>query len=467
MNDATAFFALEQDYPDLDVSGASERLSKAIQCRTIHSGDPATTDFAPFDALQSHIKASYPHVCAAGTFELIGHCVLITIPGSDPSLRPCLYMSHQDVVPVVDGTEADWIHPPFSGAIADGFIWGRGTLDIKQQVFGVLEAAEYLLAHGAAFARTAYLAFGDDEETNNTGARAIADTLKVRGVTLEFLLDEGSGKFDPGEPFGAPGVHVCGIDLMEKGYADLELSVQSPGGHSSRPFGGTSLGHLAQAITDIVSLPAEYTLSPLVQEMFRALAPHITQEPLKTLMEDIPGNAAAIARYCSQDAHLFPFVTTTVAPTVIRGSSSACNVMPQDMEAVINFRIAEGDSAHALMERCRRAVKNPSVSLRFLQANDPSRTARTDGTGYHAVKAAMERYYPGVVFFPSMIVAATDARQYEDICDTCIRCSPFISRREDVLSGVHGTNERLSIRSYAQGIRVLIHLMEQVNGARP
>lgn len=451
----------------MDIDGALERLSRAIQCRTIHAGDPAATDFAPFAALQEHIKNSYPCILRAGTFELIGHSVLITIPGTDPSLRPCLYMSHQDVVPVVPGTEGDWKYPPFSGAVAEGYIWGRGALDIKQQVFGILEAAEYLLARGASFARTAYLAFGEDEETTNAGALAIANTLKRRGVTLEFVLDEGGGKFDVGDPFGAPGVRVCEIDLMEKGYADLELSVRSAGGHSSRPFGGTSLGRLAQAIASIVEMPAEYRLSPLVQEMFRALAPHITQEPLKTLVGDISGNAAAIAEYCGREAHLFPFVCTTAAPTVIRGGSAACNVMPQDMQAVINFRIAEGDSTRALMERCQKAVETEGVVLRFLQANDPSRTARIDTAGYEAVKACMLHYYPGVVFFPSMTVGATDARQYEEICDTCIRCSPFIAEAADVAAGVHGTNERLSVRAYAQGIRVLIRLMERMNAGGP
>ncbi|MBQ2739867.1 MAG: M20/M25/M40 family metallo-hydrolase [Oscillibacter sp.] len=463
MKAATDFFSQEDDYPDLDIDGALHRLSNAIQYKTIHSSDPATTDFAPFEALQAHMQQSYPHVFAAGTFERIGHSVLITLPGSDSSLRPCLYMSHQDVVPVVEGTEADWTYPPFSGAVAEGYIWGRGTLDIKQQVFAILEAAEYLLSHGASFTRTAYLAFGDDEETTNAGALAIANTLKARGITLEFLLDEGSGKLDDGAVFGAPGLPVCSIDLMEKGYADLELSVKSPGGHSSRPFGGTSLGRLAQSISAIVEMPQSPALSPLAQAMLASLAPRITEEPLRSLVQDIPGNATAIAEHCLHHPRLFPFVSTTIAPTVIRGSSSACNVMPQDMEAVINFRIAEGDSVQALEARCRKAVTDSGVHLRFLQANDPSHTARMDGLGYSAVKESMEHYYPGVTFFPSMTVGATDAHQYEEICDTCIRCAPFLSDAADVSTGVHGTNERLSVRAYAQGIRVLIHLMEQVN----
>ncbi len=179
------FFAPEGNYPDLTAR------ARPPAC-------PPPSGARPYK-LHAHIKASYPNIMRVGTFERIGHhAVLITIPGSDASLRPCLYMSHQDVVPVVEGTEQDWTHPAFSGDIADGYIWGRGTLDIKEQVFGVLEAAEYLLARGKSFARTAYLAFGDDEETINLGALAIAEHLKARGVTLEFVLDEGGCKIEPG-----------------------------------------------------------------------------------------------------------------------------------------------------------------------------------------------------------------------------------------------------------------------------
>ena len=458
------FFLHEGNFSDLDADGAVRRLSKAITCKTVNYADHSLTDYKEFDKLHEHIKNSYPHIMSTGSFELIGHhALLITIPGSDKLLRPCLYMSHQDVVPVVEGTERDWTYPAFSGAVEDGYIWGRGSLDIKEQVFGILEAAEYLLSHGKTFCRTAYLAFGDDEETLNNGALAISDHLKAKGVALEFVLDEGNGKIEPGTLFGAPEIFISQVDMMEKGYADLELSVHSIGGHSSRPYGGTSLEHLSCAISDICRNPFPARLSPVMIGAFETLAPYITQEPLKTLVRDVMGNKDAIAAYCSAQPDLFPFVTTTIAPTIIRGSSAACNVMPQDMQAVINFRIADGDTAETVMEHCRNVVTDDTVKLRYLQANDPSGTARQDGYGYRALIRSMKRYFDGVVFVPSMTVGATDAHQYEQICDTCLRCSPFMAEPGERAAGVHGTNERLSVRSYIQGIRVLIDLMTHAN----
>lgn len=461
MRSIDTFFDCESDYPDLDGQGAAERLSRAIQCKTINCADHSLTDYAPFDQLHALIRASYPHVMAAGTMEVLGQrSLLITLPGSDPGLRPCLFMSHQDVVPVVEGTEEDWTYPAFSGAIAQGYIWGRGTLDIKNQVFGCLEAAEYLLSRGQSFRRTVYLAFGDDEETLNLGAKTIAETLQSRGVQLEFVLDEGSCTIESGDAYGAPGTYIAPVELMEKGYADLELTVRSPGGHSSRPFGGTSLGRISQAIARIVEHPFPVRLTPVMAGAFRAIAPYVTEEPLKTLVQDVEQNADAIARYCYETRALFPFVTTTIAPTVIRGSSAACNVMPQDMSAVVNFRIAEGETAEQVLSHVRQAVADERVELRFLQANDPSATARSDGYGYARLVEIMGRYFRDVVFLPSLTAGATDAHCYEIICDTCLRYSPFMASPEDAARGVHGTDERISVRAYTQGIRALIRLME-------
>ena len=463
MKPISSYFAGEDLYLDLDTEAAVNRLSEAIRCRTINYADHSLTDFSEFDRLQELMRQGYPHVMRIGCFELIGHAVLITIPGTDPELRPCLYMSHQDVVPVVAGTEKDWQHDAFSGDVDGTYVWGRGTLDIKDMVFGILEAAEYLLSRGKSFRRTAYLAFGDDEETLNLGALAIAETLESRGVRLEFLLDEGSGKIEDGACFGAPGQAVSMISLMEKGYADLELSVESAGGHSSRPFGGSSLEHLARAITAITDSPFPVCLPEPMEAAFEALAPHITEEPLRSLAQDVRGNAGAIAVVCAGRPETFPFVTTTIAPTMIEGGSSACNVLPQNMRAVINFRLNQGESTQSVMAHCRSAVKDPRVRLRYLQANDPSHAARSDSYGYRMLTEVLHGFFPEVLFIPAMMVGATDACRYERICDCCLRCSPFLAEAAEAQMGVHGTNERIPLRSYAQGIRVLIRLMELAN----
>ncbi len=102
-------------------------------------------------------------------------------------------MAHMDVVPVEPGTESSWTHGPFSGDVADGFVWGRGTLDDKVSVMAILEAVEILLSRGFQPKQTVLLAFGHDEEIGgHAGAAQIAALLKTRGTRVKYALDEGS-----------------------------------------------------------------------------------------------------------------------------------------------------------------------------------------------------------------------------------------------------------------------------------
>lgn len=453
------YFQNESAYPDLDADAAARRLSAALQCNTTGYLDTSLVDYGEFDRLHRLMLENYPHVAAEAEFREIGHSVLFTLKGSDPSLRPALFMSHQDVVPVVPGTEVDWLHGPFSGDIADGFIWGRGALDIKEMVFGILEAGEYLLAHKVRFARTIYFAFGQDEETLNTGAKAIADFLESQGVQLEFLLDEGGGRIDTAAAYGAPGAVAANICLGEKGYLDLALSVKSSGGHSSNPWGGTSLGALARAIDRIQSNPLPPKMTPVLREAFSVLAPRITEEPFASLSQNPAKYEAELTERCMERRGLYNLISTTIAPTMIEGGSQAGNVMPQDMRAVINFRIAPHNTVDEVISHCR-SLADERVEISVVQGNEASALARTDGYGYPALTDALRRFFTGVVFLPAISAGATDAHQYENICDTCLRFSPFLEQAEIVAAGVHGTNERISVRSYAQGIRVLISLME-------
>ena len=115
MREIASFFDHESDYPELNIPDCVAHLSAAIRCKTVNDG----TDYSAFAAIHALIRENFPHIMMQGTMEVIGHSVLITLPGTDDSLRPALFMAHLDVVPVVQGTEHDWTYPPFSGAIAE------------------------------------------------------------------------------------------------------------------------------------------------------------------------------------------------------------------------------------------------------------------------------------------------------------------------------------------------------------
>lgn len=467
------FFAHEDDYPDLDAGACCARLGRILSFPTVSHMDSSLTDWSAFDALQAYLREAFPRVFEAAEVTLVDHSLLLVLAGADPALAPVMLMGHQDVVPVVEGTEGDWVHDPFSGYVDETFVWGRGAVDMKDQVAGELEAVEYALAHGWRLARTLIFAFGQDEENLQSGSAALAAELERRGLAPAFLIDEGDYRIVDAAEYGASGLWLMNADLAEKGYADIVLVARSAGGHSSNPFGGTSLAHLAEAIARIAAESWPCALTPLTRALLAELAGNITEGPLAELglerAEDVDARADEIARACLGQRNLYPLVTTTCAPDVIEGGSSAGNVMPQDMRAVVNFRLLEGLTVEDVLARCRELTADLPVEVSLDSgSSDPVPPGIVDGPGLAAVRRAAARYFrvPGgagpVRIVPSTVTGATDARSYAGICSECLRFSAFVVDDDECDRGVHGTNERITRRAYLQGIRFLIRLIEDV-----
>lgn len=473
MADVWRFFSHEDDYADLAQDELCARLGRALSIRTVGGPTREETDWAAFDELEDLFRDSYPYVFESALVERIDHSLLLTLEGTNEDLDPVMLMGHMDVVCVVEGTESDWTHDAFSGHVDGECVWGRGALDMKDQVVGELEAVEYALSHGWRLRRTIMLCFGQDEETFQSGARALGRTLEERGIRLAFAVDEGDYRIVDTAPLGAPGHHGMCVGLAEKGYADVRLTVRSPGGHSSNPFGGTSLAILARAIDRVASAPWPVELIELERQALSALAPHVSQDPLASLVAggraSIDANAERIATLFLADRDLYPLVTTTVAPTMVEGGSQQANVMPQDMSATINFRMLPGVSCQDVLERVRTLVADLPVEVKLLAdvSNDPSRVSRVDGHGFCKLVDVAGRYFVDpddgepLTLIPSLVVGATDARMYEGVCDSCLRFSPFVADDGEVGRGVHGTDERITRRAYLQGVRFFIRLIEE------
>ena len=452
-------FAREEDYPELDVEGAVARLSSALRLRTVYE-TPETTDFGPFDELYDLMRVSYPKIAEHGAFERVGHSVLVTVPGSDAELPCVLLLAHQDVVGIVPGTEGAWAHDPFGGHVDDEWIWGRGALDIKEMLMGELEAVELLLALHDRPRRTIVLAFGEDEEVQSHGAKALAAELERRGVRAAFSLDEGVSTFSDAGAYGAPGTTVSDVGLSQKGYLNLRLTVRGAGGHSSNPFGGTSLERLCAAVVSLRDALWKPSLAPVVARTFELLSSHLTLEPFASLACDVTGNASAIAEAASRSRELFPLVTTTMAVDQIFGSSPAPNVMPADASAVINFRLMPGVTDAHVLEWARDAVGD-GAEVEVLHYTPAGRLDDPRGFGYDELVEVMEAYHPGAVVVPSIVCGGTDSVHYEGICEKLLRITPFRPEADELARGLHGVNERISRRVYAQGIRVMTALLER------
>lgn len=455
--DPCAHFAAEDAYPGLDVEGAVRRLAAALRFRTVYR-TPETTDFSAFDELHELIRRSYPTIAALGTFELVGHSVLICVEGTDPGLPGALLLAHQDVVPADDA--GDWAHDPFGGHVDDEWVWGRGALDIKCMLMGELEAVEFLLAHHGRPRRTVWLAFGEDEEVESRGATALAAELARRGARAAFSLDEGVSTFSDAAAYGAPGVTVADVCLSQKGYLDLRLTCRGRGGHSSNPFGGTSLERVCRAVAALAEHPLPPRLTRPVADAFRALAPRVTEPPFRELVGDVDANADQIAAAAARVRELYPLVCTTMSVAQVMGSASAPNVMPGDASATLNLRLLPGTDADDALAWARETV-GEGVEVDALHHTPSGRLDEAAGVGYEALVAAVGRFHPDVTVVPSVMRAGADSIRYEAVCDSLLRFTPFRPDPAELARGVPGPDERISRRVYAQGIRLMIDLLER------
>ena len=252
---------------ELNEAALAERLSQSIQFQTISFQSPELKDQSQFSAFIDWVHTSYPRVHQSLDYIQLNDTMLYRWPGSDASLQPILVTGHYDVVPVIPGSESQWQQPPFSGAIVDGLIWGRGALDDKSGVLGILEAVTYLLDAGHQPQRTVYLSFGHDEEIGGReGAAAVAAYLKDQGVQLAWSLDEGSFIFD-GLIAGVDSL-VAAINVAEKGSITLDIVAAAEGGHSSMPPQTSAITDLARAITQLEEHPVPGGLEGLAADMF-------------------------------------------------------------------------------------------------------------------------------------------------------------------------------------------------------
>jgi carboxypeptidase PM20D1 len=437
-----------------DRARAAEHLSQAIQIPTISHQDPSENQLAEWDRLHAWLRTTYPAAHAAMSREVVaGHALVYTWKGADSSLAPIVLMAHQDVVPVTPGTEKDWKHPPFAGVIADGAIWGRGSIDDKGSLIGLFEAIEALALQGFSPRRTVMLVSGHDEETAGTGAQGAAGLLKARGLTAEFVLDEAMMIF-PDNPITRGPLAIIGV--AEKGYGTLTVTANAPGGHSSTPPKETGVTTLARAVTAIAEAPFPLRFQGPGADMVRSAAPHapfpvrmavanswLLEPLLVSQMGASPAGAAALH--------------TTLAPTMLKGSPKE-NVLPQDATAWINYRFAPGDDSAEAMDRARAAVGDLPVTLAW--ASPPREATPISSTSSESWKvlAAVAHEVSGAPVVPGLVMAGTDSRYLQSAARDVYRFQPIELTLADTAM-IHGTNEHLTLENLERMVQFYARLI--------
>lgn len=447
---------------DINMRGALERLAEAVRFQTVSSMDPGRFDRRPFAEFNAYLDRAFPLVRARLKRETVnGYSLLYTWKGSDPTLKPVLLMAHSDVVPVEPGTVRDWTHPPFSGALAGGYVWGRGTQDIKSSLMGTLEAFEYLLARGFRPRRTVCLAVGHTEEVRGVdGNGKIAAMLASRVVRFGMVVDEG-GFISSGMVAGVK-EPVALVGTAEKGYLSLELSVAGTGGHSSMPPEETPVGILCAAVSRIEKRQYPLRIRGVTRQMLETVGPHMGLGN-RLALSNLWLLGAVVSTQLGASPSMSAALRTTIAPTMLQGSTRD-NVLPQRATAVVNFRIFPGDTMRGVADRARVTVGDARVTIAPLpDGRDPSPVTDTRLPAYGILSKTIREVFPGVIVTPFLFVAATDSRFYIPISDSIFRFCPLRYAQED-LDRVHGTNERIAVENYADIIRFNIQLVRNADG---
>jgi len=428
-------------------NNAAERLSALVRIPTV-SASIDSSGLAPFEELIDTLKQFYPLIHQRLELERVGDLgLLFRWGGADPALdkQPVVLMAHFDVVPV---DEADpWTYLPFEGRIADGRVWGRGTLDDKGALVCLCEAVESLLASGFTPQRTVYLSLGGNEETYGDAAAEIASTLKQRGITPYLVLDEGGAVVDAPLPWLK--VRSAMVGVAEKGVMTVRLEAQAEPGHASAPTSLTAVSRIGRAVSRLTGSTFPARLPKATVEMLAAFVPH-AEGPAKVLLKSLvtlPQLAAQVfARLGGEPAAL---AHTTVAPTMIEGGTAA-NVLPAQASATVNVRIAVGETVASALDRIIRRIADRQVMVNVVEGSDPSPESPTDNVQFAAIRTAVEAGYPGVVTVPYVMMATTDSRHFHTYATSVYRFAPLAMDAAQRAT-VHGVDESVDIDSLQHG----------------
>ncbi len=437
---------------------AIQRFAQALKLPTISPEKETAFDSLAFFQFNAFLKASYPltdSLLKRKSFNHFSH--LYQWEGSDATLKPVILMAHLDVVPVIEENLPDWKQAPFDGKIVNDTLWGRGSIDNKIGVIGLLEATEALLASGFQPKRSLYLSLGHDEEIGGLrGAKVIVEHLKAQGVEAEFVLDEG-GTISQNI---IPGIDkdVALIGIAEKGYVSLELSVKKEGGHSSMPEKESAIDILSAAIVQLKKNPFPAKLAGPINSFIENLGPE-----MGLLNRFIFANrwlfASVITGVYEKTGSGNALVRTTTAPTLFNAGIKD-NVIPQNAKATVNFRIMPGETAASVVARVKALLQDPRIQItKGRMLSEPSKVSRTQSEGFKTLRKTITAVYPKALVAPFLVIGGTDAKHFEPIAADIYRFSPMIINPANIKS-FHGLNERIAVKDFNKAVQFYQQLMQ-------
>lgn len=421
----------------------AEILSKLIKVETISSRE--NNDITKFLEFHKVLRETFPNFFATVECEEFGGSLLLKWKGTDSSLKPIMLMNHHDVVEA----SGEWTYPAFSGEIAEGKVWGRGTLDTKGGLAMMLQAAEELIKEGFTPNRDTYFVTACTEEIGGKDADPMSRALQERNMEFYMVLDEGGMiLYDP--IGGADGTFAM-IGVGEKGYVDLKFIARSKGGHASAPGKNTPLVRLGKFMAEAEKAECfDVQMSDTVKEMLSRFAPTMSgimktacsnvnafKPVLKKVMPMISPAGAAMLR-------------TTLAFTMSKGSDGA-NVIPQEAWVVGNMRFSHHQGKKSSVEAITALAKKYDIETVIIDDGIESGITDYKGEAFRLIEKAVQNVFPEYKSVPYIMNAATDSRYFGRVCDNCLRFVPFKIDNQQ-FNSVHGIDENVDVATLAPAV---------------
>lgn len=466
---------VEQVEVKVDLEGAAQRLSQAVQFPTISNQDRSDFDEEAFNNYHDFLVESYPLVHKTLKRELVGDprpfSLIYTWEGKDPSLPPAVFMAHQDVVPIAEESRDQWEVEPFSGEIKDGYIWGRGSLDDKNQIHAILEATEMKIKEGFQPERTILFVFGHDEEVGGPeGAKHAADIIEQRYDKIAFVIDESA----PLIPGVFPGIrdNTALIGIAQKGYVSLEIAINGMGGHSSQPAGESNIVALAKAVEKVEAAQFPYKIHDAVRYQYRFMGPELPedQQPMYKAVaygenDSISDLEQKFIDVMSQNQVTRAMLHTTTAVTMFNAGIKD-NVLPPAATAVVNFRPMPGDTPEVIIEHVKKAIGDERITVRDISASTPAtNVADPNGEGYKMLEKTIRQTWGNdLIVSPFFVIGGSDSKHFQarDFAPDVYTITALQLESVKEFEGFHGVNERILVDEYGRSIGFFYKLMDNL-----
>ena len=430
---------------------ARQNLSTLVKFETVSNADFDKTDKAVFEAYRNKLKELYPNVTAAAEYKELGNTAMLFKIKGKSDVEPTVLMSHYDVVPVV---EERWERAPFGGEIVDGVLWGRGTIDTKITMLGIMEALEDLLETGYVPENDLYLSFSGDEEVGGISAPAVVDYMEQNGIKPALVLDEGGAVVDGVFPGVNKPIAVIGIG--EKGIAQVEITATSEGGHSSTPPAHTAVGKLAKTIVNLENKPFNAEVTQPVAGLFAKVGPH-SSFALRLVFANMWLFKGLISRLAAVlGGEVNAMMRTTVAVTMAQGSKQN-NVLPNVATASVNVRLLNNVTPEQVLQHFNNACEK-DVSCKFISCQEASPYGSTESRAWRKVEKAVGDTWRDAIVSPYLMLAGSDSRHFSRICRDVYKFSAMALSKEE-RGRIHNDNERIRVEKIDQCVEFFHRLM--------